>query len=234
LGWFKHGLNNYMATTPSKVQDCFEGFDSYALGDLKLFHELSSKAETEEATYADSLAGATYHITSSTSRSTTFETTESPPVGGYPYASPVIHKFSRATIPFALTMFSCMEFLGFLYTGINSGGGYTKRNIEEFLEHTTNKPTSDEITCLIELFRHGLAHNYFPKLGNAISYHSKNQQSLFFRINGSYCLNVNHLESLFLDGYDRIKRDIANYPRFDRNLEKMESDYSDNKKCMLF
>jgi hypothetical protein len=223
-----------MESTHHIVEDYFIAFDSYVLGDLELFHELSGNAETQETTYAESFDGVEYHMTSSTSRSTTFETTKAPPPGGYPHTSPIEHNFPRATIPFALTMFSCMEFLGFLYTGDNSRAGYTKRNIEKFLDHTTSKPSDDELTCLIELFRHGLAHNYFPKLGNAISYHSNNPNSLFFQVNGAYCLNVNYLEKLFREGYDGIKNDRANYPMFDTHIEQMEQNYSRNKQCRLF
>jgi hypothetical protein len=200
-----------------------ESLEEYAFGDLWLFHELSISAEQKEKKQEQSLESSTGII----------QTTRKPSDGSYSsleYFEPIC----RATIPFTLMIFSCMDILGYL---VREKGSHTqtKENIRAFFDYVYEKPSSDEINCIINIFRHGLAHNYFPKLEQSISYHSTNPDLIFFSdsSNSRVILNVNKLEEYFTIGFESIKNTQSIYIQMEARFKKLNNYYEQHEKCKL-
>lgn len=199
----------------TEVYKFFLILEQYAFGDLQLLHKLAEDAEAKDAEKDK-------------------QNSNFPPTTMYPYGfefnfGKPIH--CRATIPFALMIFSCMDILGFIVKGGNHTA--TKENIKEFYKFVSSKLTEDEEDCLVNLFRHGLAHNYFPKLGQSISYHSKNPSTIFFSDNSGICLNVNMLEKHFEEGYRNIKANGSIYTAMETNFTQLNTHYLTYEKCKL-
>lgn len=189
-----------------EVYKFFLALEQYAFGDLNLFHNLIEQAEIKDE---ESLE------TKSNFLSTTFY-----PFGfEFNFGKPIN---CRATVPFSMMIFSCMDILGLIV----KGGNYrsTKINIETFYNHVLEKPTKNEIDCLIKLFRNGVIHNYFPKNSQSISY-SKQFPTLFFKDNTRMCLNVKILEEHFAEGFAKIKSDESLYIRMEANFNKLNKNY---------
>ena len=203
----------------------FEYLEKYAFGDLELFHKLAADAEAKERDLSSSTTseGTRYHGGS---------------YGAEPYPDFVeerrpLEVVSRATIPFALMMFSCMDVLGYLVRsgdGADNENAHTKtaKNIFVFFKFVNASPTELEIDCLVNIYRHGLGHNYFPKLGYSISYHSHNSKDKLFFLDAvgmRAILNVNRLEYYFRSGFEGIKSSENLYGQISERLEKMNLFY---------
>jgi hypothetical protein len=199
------------------VYKFFLAIEEYAIGDLNLFHKLSLEAETKDVSDTNGIES----------------NDTAPPTTMYPYGFEVNFgkpTNKRATIPFAMMIFSCMDVIGAILKGGKPKA--TALNIEEFYNHIAQKPNKVELDCLIKLFRHGLAHNYFPKRGQAISYHSKNPKALFFKNGSEICLNVNVLEKNFVDGFTLVKTSEELYPQMNINFAKLNAAYA-KERCLL-
>lgn len=202
----------------TEVYKFFLFLEQYAFGDLQLFHKLAKEAEGKDA-------------------ENQFENSNFPPTTMYPYG----FEFNfgkpincRATIPFTLMIFSCMDILGFIVrNGNKNSHRETQKNIEEFYRFISPMPTQNEINCLVKLFRHGLMHNYFPKLAQSISYHSENPSTLFFDDNSGICLNVNILEKHLEEGFMNIKNNESLYDKMGTNFSDLNKYYLDNEKRYL-
>lgn len=202
-----------MDYSTTEVYKFFLVLEQYAFGDLQLLHKLAEEAEAKDAETDEQNSGF-------------------PPTTMYPYG----FEFNfgkpincRATIPFAMMIFSCMDILGYIVKGGNHKA--TMKNIEGFYKFVSYELTVDEKDCLVNLFRHGLAHNYFPKLGQSISYHSKNPSTLFFSDKKVICLNVNMLEKHFQEGFKNIKANENFYTAMDANFKKLNTLYLTDNKC---
>lgn len=205
---------DYRATDVYKF---FLAIEEYAIGDLDLFHKLTGEAESLDEIDSKGLE----------------KIDASPPTTMYPYGFEFNFgkpSNNRATIPFAMMIFSCMDVIGAILK--DGKPKATALNVEEFYKHVTQKPTKEELDCLIKLFRHGLAHNYFPKRGLAISFHSKNPQTLLFKDGDRICLNVNILEKQFIEGFTQIKDDKELYPKMNENFSKLNAAYA-KERCTL-
>lgn len=202
---------------------------TYAYGDLNLFHKLCKEAEDKES---QEKQGGQTEITSSgapevtttvpvtNSSSTTYTTTLSE---GSLYAPPHPSPKFRATIPFAMMILSCIEILGYL-TKEDGNERQTLENIRYFLENTDGIDVEDDdIKLLVLIFRHGLAHAYFPKLNYGISYRSTNPNTLFYRNASSMgeILNVKYLETCFRLGLEKIVNDSSIYPLMERQYLRL-------------
>lgn len=199
----------------------------YLLGDLEVFHRIASEAEIKEdalskqSTNRGCLSFSRQPITTST---TTSQTTQ------YPYSFAAMFGksiISRLTIPNAAALFSTIDILGFL---TRTGHDYTTthKNVTEFFAHPSTNLNSGELSVLLNVYRHGMTHNYFPKLNVEISYRSDNPpEKLFFKSrSGGLILNVNRLESLTVNRLDEIIRDISLYPHMDSQFSIMVADYA--------
>jgi hypothetical protein len=221
-----------------RVHTYFEYIERYAFGDLNLFHKIAIDAEAEENNQG-----------STSSSTTAYEATKyhSGSAGAEPYPDFVDKRVpfevvNRATIPFTLMIFSCMDALGYLIREDHKAedeNAHTKtnKNITGFFKFVSPYPTKEEIECLVAIFRHGLGHNYFPKLGHAISYHSNNpKDKLFFLdvVGVRVVLNVNRLENYFKVGFDNIKGSEPLYDQISNRLEKINLYYlkHDEQKVM--
>jgi len=119
---------------------------------------------------------------------TTMQTTQAP-VNNTEYVKIINY---RSTIPHALSIFAVIDFIGFLI-GKNKYIKFgTKLNIENFLQEMSINVTEKNI--LLEFFRHGLVHTYFPKGELSIAAHSKFPlDKIFIKINNKLTLNINAL-----------------------------------------
>lgn len=71
----------------------------------------------------------------------------------------------NCNFPLALQIFSCMDFIGWLISTLKNKPDETLKNIESFimLFSPTRKLQVQEATKFTQIFRHGLAHEYFAK-----------------------------------------------------------------------
>ena len=200
-----------------EIEIYFDALRKYAFGDLALLHKLSAEAEAKET--------GTYTTSSTTTGETTKYST-----GSYSAAPPQV--ICRATIPFTLMIFSCIDILGYL---VRTEGSHreTAKNIIAFFSKVNNGPSADELECLINIYRHGLAHNYFPKLGQSISYHSKNPDKLFLKneIGTQIILNVNMLEKFFVIGFMAITGSSELYSTMEKRLQELNNHYNEHERC---
>lgn len=104
--------------------------------------------------------------------------------------------------PITLYILSCMEWLGFLTRKckinlVERKG--TKKNIVSILDYfpkqyQTNKDIYGKI--LADVFRHGLSHQFFPKIAGVSRY--ENRELAIFKYNGTICLDADTLADHFL------------------------------------
>jgi hypothetical protein len=219
---------NQLEFEKTEVFEYLQSLKIYAYGDLQLFHELSKNAELLENNSNpqlqitqssaptsgihgehDDSPGIPDTIYSTGNNSSTTQNHSTQIFRGSLYAPPPISVEFRATIPFTLMMFACMEMLGYLAKQ-NGKARNTEENIKHFFSYVAINIAESDILLLVRTYRHGLAHNYFPKLNQAISYHSSNPLSaLFFKLAGidTKILDVNFLELCFRIGLEKISKD---------------------------
>lgn len=202
----------------------------YLLGDLELFHQLSKDAERKESKVENlkSNNGCFKFFARLrrpiTTTSTTITTTQYPYAFVFMFGDPVV---SRMTIPITATLFSTIDVLGF-FTRTGNDYGSTSNNFAEFFSNPSTHIHSTELDVLIKVYRHGMTHNYLPKLNVEISYHSKNPVGkLFFKnTSGNLVLNVNRLEELVVNRLDEIINDASIYTNMNAQLLTMTTDYA--------
>lgn len=188
----------------------------YLEGDLEKFKKLCEDAELEEKKENDKIMGIV-----STHKTTSF-----------PGSFEFIHGKSimaRSTIPHVLTLFSTIDILGFL---LRESSKYykTDKNFKSFFKDTHIPISQLEVKVLGDVFRNGIAHNYFPKLGMAISYHSSNiKNKIFFKQDDNLVLNVNYLVHLVKIRLDEIINDESLYKIMEKQYKLLINVYE--KKC---
>lgn len=222
----------------TEVYQFLQSLKTNAYGDLELFHDLAKNAEqAENATpqahithslqslvdQPDSNEGTTPESsnTGTSSSTTTFKSTAYSK--GSMFAPVPTSQSFRATIPFTMMMLSCMEMIGYLARA-NGVAGETATNIKFFFTYAPLNIKSADIKFLVKVFRHGLAHNYFPKLGHGVSYHSKNPPNnlFYFPSDGAKkTLDVNFLEIAFTIGLEGISHDPALYETMDLQYRRL-------------
>ena len=136
----------------------------------------------------------------------------------------------RMTQPITLSLFATLDVLGYL-TGPHKATDNTK-NMTNFFDYyvANNQIDQDELNLIINVFRHGITHNFFPKLDVGISYHSKHEhERLFFLLeesgNKTLTLNVNKLKRLVVDRLSEVIAELEkmNEP-FPTDIEKKYTD----------
>ena len=201
----------------------------YLLDDLSLLHELSNSAEQKERRVADNPdSGLLSNIIKLFKRNprtsiTTIATTKYPYSFEFMFGDPVI---SRSTIPHTSALFSTIDILGFL-TRTESDFKNTTKNYEEFFRHPTTRIDPIEVKILTKVFRHGMTHNYFPKLNMEIAYHSSNPTGkIFFKnVRRDLVLNVNWIESLVTERLQNLINDSMLYGNMDNQFRIMTQEY---------
>ncbi len=173
----------------SQVRAYLKYLSIYLLGDLEKFHKLCEEAELEEKQSQRPYITTTMNVNSPEFIQGTFENRQ-------------VISIHRSTIPHTATLFATIDILGFLLNfEADEVFKNNTKNTTYFFEYVKNTfpLTPKEIEVLIKVFRNGLAHTYFPKLGMEISYHSTNPKNKMFFKNensNSIVLNVNHLEEI--------------------------------------
>lgn len=198
----------------------FLGIRKYALGDLNLFHRLSEEAEEKEAELKKSKAE---EPEENEGIVTTHQTTKYPE-NAESFKDELV--ICRATIPFAMMIFSCMDILGYLLR-VGKDFSNTNKNLKEFFNYIVKSLSDDEIKCLEDIFRNGIAHNYLPKFKQSISYHSKTDKTgeLFVPIGADLLLNVKELERCFIMGFDKLEGDDSIYESLNGKLSDLNKTF---------
>lgn len=239
-------MMNQIEFEKTEVFEYLKSLQMYAYGDLELFHRLANEAELLEGN-----SGGQSHITASSQPQNPADLANNDPsnISNSPYPTgtnsssttsittrisqgsmyspvPTSQNF-RATIPFTMMMLSCMEMLGYLAKE-NGVAGKTEKNIKHFFSLVGLNTSAHDIRFLVRTYRHGLVHNYFPKLNHAISYHSSNTlNTLFFNSPGytTKSLNVNYLETCFRIGLERISLSTDLYENLDKQFTVLKNSY---------
>lgn len=201
----------------------------YLLGDLSLFHKLSKEAEQKEKANAESSKVGLFKGLVKLFKGNTGSPTLTITTTKYPYSfesmfvSPII---PRSTIPHTATLFSTIDILGFLNRR-EADFANTTKNIEEFFSLSTFRVEPVELTILTTVFRHGMTHNYFPKLNMEVSYRSSNPTDRIFFKNsgGDIVLNVNLLEVIVTEQLQSIINNSELYENMINQFEVMTRDY---------
>lgn len=132
----------------------------------------------------------------------------------------------RLTIPITLTIFSVVDLIGYLID-INNKPQDTKKNFHSFFKLSKFQLTETEVEIIVNIFRHGLAHVYFPKLNLGVKFHSTNpRDKIFFKNSiGVIFLNVNILKSIVQNVFDQIINSSSFYQIMEKKYQIMLSDY---------
>lgn len=210
----------------------------YLNGDLNTFHKVCKEVDLfEENTPIGAItasnSGNTSIIEEAASLSTTTQQTTR-----FPSDIPVIQSkiyFDnknnfRLTIPIALSLFSTIDCVGNLLSKVDKPiNNDLKSCLSYFIENSTIKLTDEEKILLIDVFRNGLSHVYFPKLSLGISYHNSNPtENLFFKDkSGILILNVNRLELIVVETLKIIKENANLHSHMENRYQKLKSKYKD-------
>ncbi len=224
----------------SDVYNYLNYLEKYLIGDLQSFRKICKDAEIEES--CSKLAITSSYIDNNqileqiSTSTTTIQTTIYPTNIKENHSLQVGNNEAifRLTIPITLTLFASVDYLGYL-SGSNDKALDTYKNFYEFFKKSTTEVTKSEIDILNQIFRQGLTHVYFPKLGLGISYHSNNlSRKLFFRdINGTLILNVNKLEEIVIDTFNNIKQNASLYTLMETRYHNLQTEYQLKYKSMI-
>lgn len=227
-----------MDYTATEVYGYLIYLKKYLFGDLDTFHIVANMIEQSERDDLEVKTNPAYWISGkvpvwdNNSGSMYRETfTSSSESTRYPDASTESKKpepkYFRGTIPHALTLFSTVDIVGYLLREKKDYGA-TSSNFEEFFKHCALSP--EEETVLVNEYRHGMSHGYFPKLGLAISYHSSNPgEKLFFLVEGEIVLDMNYLEKIVKEKLELVIESKDLYPQMENQFNHLTSDYKN--KC---
>jgi len=197
----------------------------YLLGDLELFHQNAKIAEDLERKIQNRSKnkGCSNFFIKKSSSAKLKQTTNYPYSFEFMFGAEVI---PRSTIPNTATLFATIDVLGYL---TRTGTDYinTSKNFMEFFNYPSTFIDQAELNVLINVYRHGMTHNYFPKLKMEISYHSSNPKNVLFFKNsiGDLVLNVNRLEILVLDRLKEIINTESLFPNLDSQHSYMIQAY---------
>lgn len=166
-----------------------------------------------------------------TAQTTTLETTRAP------RSVSITRNFEtdeyRLTIPIATTLFSVADLLGALLRNFNDQGDGGFRSTEKNLEHFFKEAYTDnekELKILNSIYRQGLAHLYFPKLGLALSYHlQKENENLFYIETNDIVLNIRRLEKIVMDKL----REVIHTPLIHEAMQLKFNDLNNGYKSSL-
>jgi hypothetical protein len=217
----------------TEVYSYLSYLEYYLVGDLNSFHKICEQAEKDENNIVPiitaSNSGIIKPLSQQVSVSTvTTKTTLFP--GSIPTLISSLSSSSqfpfRLTIPITLTLFATVDLIGYL-SGTNEKYQDTKKNFIEFFKQSLIPVTEKESIFINEVFRQGLTHVYFPKLGLGISYHSNNpSDELIFKDNiGNLILNVNRLEEIVISTFRTIKNNSSLYFQMEKRYLSLKNDY---------
>lgn len=226
-------MTNYQK---GEVYNYLTHLEYYLNGDLNTFHKICKEFEVfEENTPIGAITASNSGNISIIEKAASLSTT-TPQTTRFPNDIPVIQSkihfdnknAFRLTIPIALSLFSTIDCVGNLLSQVDTPiDNDLKSCLSYFIANSTIKLTEEEKILLIDVFRNGLSHVYFPKLSLGISYHNSNPaEKLFFkRNNGILILNVNRLEFIVVDTFKKIKENDNLYSHMENRYQKLKSKY---------
>lgn len=223
-------MDNYHTTEVYNYLSCLE---YYLQGDLATFHRVCEEVEKYERNSSvgitSSDAGSMYKEPSQgDSFLPIIQPIRYPGDGsGYYFINRKIYtEIFRLTIPITLALFATIDILGYL-SGLNNDPVKTGENFKEFSRKSSSVISESDAKFLNEVYRQGLTHVYFPKLGLCISYHSTNPNGrLIFKNNqGILTLNVNTLEEIVLETLKTIKAEKNLYTQMEARYHQLINKY---------
>ena len=126
----------------------------------------------------------------------------------------------RSTIPHALAVLATMDILGFLI-GQEPNADPTEKNIKLLLNGVITDP--QQLYCLVFIYRHGMAHSFFPKEKISIAAHSSLSGKDLFYVdsNATVTLNVNTLIELMKTKFDAILSNTTIHANVEAQFDKL-------------
>lgn len=219
----------------SEVYSYLSHLDHFLNGDLKTFHKVCKEVESvfivmpeSPITGSNSLINNNLQENKSTA-TVTLQTTMYPKdvANNNSLLTPEDQNQFRLTIPITLSLFSTIDCVGNLLSKIEKPTDSNMNCLNHFLSYSKILVTDDEKKLLIDVFRNGLSHVYFPKLSLGISYHSSNPiEKLFFKDEkGNLILNVNRLEEIVVKTFKSIIENESLYSEMENRYQKLKSKY---------
>lgn len=115
---------------------------------------------------------------------------------------PVRGEIGNANFPIALCLLAYMEYLGGFLLGKNMG---FKRNVEEYINRCFNFSSEYNSVMLRDLFRNGLAHEYFARGGIS---RDGNRPPVYRNYEGKAILDTQTLLDDFLNSLNTFKNEL--------------------------
>ena len=198
----------------------------YLSGDLVEFHKLCKLAEIKEQAIDSVYSRGSMYRESSGTLTRISETTKYPGNVQAPVNPNSKKDIFRLTIPVTLSLFATIDCVGFL-SGTNNNPSNTNENFRQFFRQSNIPVTDNDSDFINRIYRQGLTHVYFPKLGLGIAYHSNNPLGrLIFRdTDGFLILNINRLEEIVISTFEKIKNDEQLYAEMEKKYQSLISKY---------
>ncbi|WP_420627619.1 hypothetical protein [Candidatus Leptofilum sp.] len=142
--------------------------------------------------------------------------------------------------PIALYTFTSLEYLGYLVssrplTELN-GHGYTQKRILDFITHHFSAQDKAEVFKLenefVKMFRHGLAHEFFPKMSAGISRTNSTLWSKS-RERGSWVLDADIFANMFINSIPNLESKIEETDFYLRVYERYHLKIEDTPENLL-
>ena len=134
-------------------------------------------------------------------------------------------------IPTAMLAISVLDILGYLMrTEVNAKKHETGKNIKHFLCNTSLFPNVYEkwSDIIVELFRHGIMHQIFPKACGIAKPSPANHQIIFYTDKDTPNLNVDVLVDDLLTALEKLQTMVQSDPdlaqRMNQRLELIQKD----------
>lgn len=192
----------------------------YLLGDIEKFVQLCEEAEKAEQAKIEIKKNSGNKKTPFTTNTATIF----PESFEFLYGEPII---ARSTIPHTMTLFAIIDLLGFL-TGSGKDYGSTFNNFNTFFCGFKKNIDGLEVTVLRNIYRNGIAHNYFPKLNVAIAYRSEYpEDKIFLKKDGGLILNVKSLMKIVTERLEEIINDESLYPKMEKQYKILIASYEE-------
>ena len=130
-------------------------------------------------------------------------------------------KCGNCNFPLVLQIFACIDFIGWLISDPRNKKNDTSGNINSFIDSLFSPIKNDEIKKVerfVNIFRHGLAHEYFAK-GCGVS--RKKKDLLWLDLdNNSINLDADILLEEFRSSIDLLKGKVNNNPNLANHIRK--------------
>lgn len=149
---------------------------------------------------------------------------------------PIPNAPGNCNFPIALFALSSMDFLGYLITDqkLDSNGDTTER-IKTYIELTFKDDDKDKLrpymSNLVNIFRHGLSHEFFPKMSGI----SRRCSDVFWLSQEGYLiLDADRLAEMFERSVDKLEELLQSESKAAVFVERYEEKQEYNSKFRVF